>query len=135
MRLAAKSPQHVDRVAVAFRQGLAVADPYHLPAAGFILALLTRQVTQIFRLRGIGDVDNRGAVRLRLAGLRIDRRRNVVGAAVMADIGDPAVALVVDGGLIGATRLQVAGPDQLHVGSFRRSADYLLLRTSAAETR
>jgi hypothetical protein len=52
----------------------------------------------------------------------------------MADIGDPAVALMMDGGLIGATRLQVAGPDQLHVGGFRRSADHLLLRTGAERT-
>ena len=68
MRLAAEGPQHVDRVAVALRQRLAVADPHHLRAAGFVLAFLARKVAQIFRLRGIGDVDDRGAVRLRLAG-------------------------------------------------------------------
>ena len=39
--------------------------------------------------------------------MRIDRHRDVVGAAVMADIGDPAVALMMDGRLIGAARLQV----------------------------
>ena len=50
----------------------------------------------------------------------------------MADIGDPAVALMMDGGLIGAARLQVVVPDQLHVGGFRRRADLLLLRRSAA---
>ena len=117
MRLAAESPQHVDRVAIALRQRLAVADPHHLRAAGFILAFLARKVAQIFGLRGIGDVDDRGAVRLGLAGLRIDRRRNIVAAAVMADIGDPAVALMMDGRLIGAARLQVAGSNQLHVGA------------------
>jgi hypothetical protein len=46
----------------------------------------------------------------------------------MADIGDIAVALVMDGRLIGAARLEIAGADELHVGSFRRRADQLLLR-------
>ncbi len=79
-------------------------------------------------LRGIGDVDDRGAVRLGFAGLRIDRRGNVVGAAVMADIGDPALALVMDGRLVGAARLQIVGADEAHVGRFRRRADFLRLR-------
>ena len=79
-------------------------------------------------MRGIGDVDDRGAVRLGLAGHRIDRIGNVVGAAVMADIGDPAVALMMDGRLIGAARLQVVVADQLHVGGFGRRPDHLLLR-------
>jgi hypothetical protein len=132
MRLAAKSPQHVDRVAVALRQGLAIADPHHLRAARFILAFLAREVAQISGLRGIGDVEDRRAVRLRLAGLRIDRDRNIIAAAVVADIGDPAVALMMDGGLIGAARLQVVASDQLHVAGFRRRADHLLLCTRDA---
>ncbi len=132
MRLAAEGPQHVDRVAIALRQGLAVADPYHLRAACLVFAFLARKVAQISGLRGIGDVDDRGAVRLRLAGLRIDRRRDVVAATVMADIGDPAVALMMDGRLIAAARLQVVGSDQPHVESFRRRADHLLLRKSGA---
>src|ERR1700744_1778003 len=45
----------------------------------------------------------------------------------MADIGDPAVALMMDGRLIGAARLQIAVPDQLHVGSFGRRPDLLAL--------
>src|SRR6185436_9078703 len=132
MRLATKSPQHVDRVAVALRQRLAVTDPHHLRATRFILAFLARKVAQIFRLRGIGDIDDRRAVWLRLAGLRINRRRNIVAAAVMADIGDPAVALMMDGRLITAARLQVVGSNQLHVEGFGRRADHLLLRTSDA---
>jgi len=132
MRLATERPQHVDRVAIALRQALAVADPHHLGAARFVLAFLARQVTQILRLRGIGDIDDRRAVRFGLAGLRIDRRRDVVTAAVMADIGDPAVALMMDGRLIAAARLQVAGSDQLHVESFGWCADHLLLRASDA---
>ena len=55
-----------------------------------------------------------------------------VGAAVMADIGDPAVALVMDGRLIGAAGLQVVVPDQLHVGGFGRRPDHLLLGKGAA---
>jgi hypothetical protein len=50
----------------------------------------------------------------------------------VADIGDPAVALMMDGGLIAAARLQVVGSNQLHVEGFGRRADYLLLRTSDA---
>jgi len=92
-------------------------------------------VAQIFWLLGIGDVDDRRAVRLGLAGLRIERRRNIVGAAVMSDIGDPAVALMMDGRLIGAARLLIVAADQFHVGGFGRRADHLLLRLRAGETR
>ena len=127
MPCAAERAQHVDRVGIALRQGLAVADAHHLRAAGFVFAFLAGNVMQIFRMRGIGDVDDRGAVRLGLAGHRIDRIGNLVGAAVMADIGDPAVALMMDGRLIGAARLQVVVADQLHVGGFGRRADHLLL--------
>ena len=66
--------------------------------------------------------------------MRIDRRGNLVGAAVMADIGDPAVALMMDGRLIGAARLQIVVADQLHVGGFRRRADHLLLRVNDDRT-
>jgi hypothetical protein len=51
----------------------------------------------------------------------------IVGAAVMADIGDPALALMMDGRLIGAARLQVVIADQFHVGGFGRRADDLAL--------
>ena len=132
MRLAAEGAQHVDRVAVALGQRLAVADPHHLRAAALVFSGLPGNVVQIFRVRGIGDVDDRGAVRLGLAGQGIDRIGNGVGAAVMADIGDPAVALVMDGRLIGAARLQVVIPDQPHVGGFRRRADRLALRIGGA---
>src|SRR5262245_65933230 len=107
MRLAAEGAQHVDGIAIAFRQALAVADAYHLGAAGFVFAFLAGNMPKISWRCGIGDVDDGGAVWFRFAGLRIDRRRNVVGAAVMAAIGDPAFALVMDGRLIAAARLQV----------------------------
>jgi hypothetical protein len=43
----------------------------------------------------------------------------------MANIGDPAVALVVDGRLIRAAPLQVIAADEAHVVGFRRSANLL----------
>ena len=112
----------------------AVAHPHHLRAARLVGAGRARDVVQVFRMRRIGDVDDRGAVVLGLAGQRIDRRRHVVGAAVMADIGDVAVALLVDGGLVGRARLQVVPADQLHVGGFRRRADLLFLRQRGPQT-
>ena len=46
----------------------------------------------------------------------------------MADIGDVAVALLVDGRLIGAARLQVVVADEAHVLGFGRIADLRRLR-------
>ena len=62
---------------------------------------------EVFRLLGVGHVDDRGAVELGLAVERVDRLGHRLGAAVVADIGDVAVALLVDDRLIGAARLQV----------------------------
>src|SRR5882757_6208507 len=100
MRFAAEAAQHVHRVGIALGQRLALANAHHLRAASLIFSFLAWNVAQIFWLRGIGDVDDRGAVRLGLSAKRIERRRNIVGAAVMSDIGDPALTLVMDGGLI-----------------------------------
>ncbi|OIQ66690.1 hypothetical protein GALL_517380 [mine drainage metagenome] len=132
MRLAAESAQHIDRIGIALGQGLAVANAHHLRAAAFVFSFLSGNVMQIFRMRGIGDVDDRGAVRLGLAGHWIDRVGNLVGPAVMSDIGDPAVALVMNGRLIGAAGLQVVVAHQFHVGGFGRSPDHLLLGKGAA---
>ena len=54
---------------------------------------------------------------------------------MMADIGDPAIALMMDRRLIGAARLQIAGSNQLHVLGFGRRADHLLLGVSDARAR
>ena len=43
MRLAAEGAQHIDRIAIALRQPLAVADAHHLRAAGFIFSFLARE--------------------------------------------------------------------------------------------
>src|SRR5439155_16436730 len=80
MRFAAERAKHIDRAGIALGQRLAIADAYHLRAAGLVFAFLAGNVAQIFWLLGIGDVDDRRAVRLGLAGLRIERRRNIVGA-------------------------------------------------------
>ena len=127
MRLAAEGAQHVDGRFVGARQLAAVAHPHHLRAARLVGARCAGQVAQIFGVGGIGDVDDRRAVGLGLAGHGIDRVGNLVGAAVMADIGDPAVALMMDRRLVGAAGLQVAPAGQPHVGGFRRRADLLLL--------
>src|SRR6185437_6172016 len=57
---------------------------------------------------------------------------DLVGAAVVPDIGDVTVALVMDGRLIGAAPLQIIIADQFHVGGFGRRPDHLLLRPGAA---
>ena len=132
MRFAAEGAQHVNRVAIALGQRLAVADAHHLRTASLIFSFLAWNVAQISGLRGIGDVDDRGAVRLGFSGQRIDRRRNIVGPAVMSDIGNPAVALMMDGRLVGAARLQIVVADQPHVGGFGRRTDHLLLGIGAS---
>jgi hypothetical protein len=70
---------------------------------------------EVFRMRRVGHVDDRGAVVFGLPSQRVDRLLGFRNAAVMADIGDPAVALVVDDRLIGTARLQIAVADQRHV--------------------
>ena len=132
VRLATEGAEHVDGILVGAsrssgRQALAVAHAHHLRAAAFVLAGLSRDVTKVFGLRGIGNIDERRAVVLGLAGQRIDGSGHVVGAAVMADVGDPAIALAMDRGLVRRARLQVVAADQFHVGGFRRGADLLLL--------
>ncbi len=135
MRLAAEGAQHVDRVGIALRQRPAVADAHHLRAAAFIFSFLPGNVRRYFGCAGSVTSTIEVPFGSALPVMRIDRLRNVVGAAVVADIGDPAVALVMDGRLIGAARLQIVGADQLHVGGFRRRADHLLLRVGEARAR
>ena len=132
MRLAAEGAQHVDRALVALGQLAAVAHPYHLRAARLVGAFGAGNVLEIFGVAGIGDVDDRGAIRLRLAGHRVERFRDVLGAAVMADIGDPTAALLVDGRLVSRARLQIAPAEQLHVRGFRRRTHFLLLGVRGA---
>src|SRR5262249_49159900 len=128
--------QHVDGGAIAAPGALgqlaAVAEPHHLCAAGLVGAGLARQMMQIFRVGGIGDIDDRRAVGLGPARRGIDRRRYIVRSAVMADIGDPAIALMMDGRLIGTARLQVVPADQAHVRSLGWRSNFLLLGLGCA---
>ena len=133
MRLAAEGAQHVDRVGD--RPSAAPCRRRPAPSARRRLHICLPGPGMCRRYFGCaGSVTSTIEVPFgsALPVMRIDRRGNVVGAAVMADIGDPAVALMMDGRLIGAARLQVAGADQLHVGGFGRRADHLLLRISDA---
>ena len=128
VRGAAERTQQIDRAGVAFRQILAVADARHLPAAGFVGAFLSRQMPQIFRMRGIGDVDDRRPVEFGLPGDRIHGLQDIVGTAMVTDVGDPAIALAMNGRLIGRAALQVVVADQPHVRGFRRIADLRRIR-------
>ncbi len=128
VRAVAEGAQQIEFALVGFGQRAAGADAHHLRAAGFVFAGLAGNVMQIFRLRRVGDVEDRGAVVLGLAGQRIDRLAHVGRAAMVADIGDVALALMEDRRLIGAAVLQVAIADQPHVLGFRRRTDLLLLR-------
>src|SRR2546421_12817339 len=106
MRLAAESAQHINRIAVTLGQCLAVTDTHHLRAAAFIFSLLPRDVAQVLRMRRIGDVEDRSAVRFGLPGDWIEWSGNGIGAGVVAEIGDPAVALLMDGRLYGSAVVQ-----------------------------
>src|SRR5947209_2551510 len=78
---------------------------------------------EINGMRGVGHIDDRCPIRLRLTRHRIDGIRDRVRSAVMPDIGDPALALLLDRRLIGAARLQIARADEAHVERLWRIAD------------
>ena len=90
MATAAEDAQHVGLAGVALGQRLAVADAHHLRAAFLVVAWEPGDMGEVFRLRRVGYVDDRGAVELGLAGQFVDGLRHVGGAAVVADIGDVA---------------------------------------------
>ena len=127
MRRGSECAQQVDRGRIAFGQSLAVAGAHHLRASGFRSALLARNMREISGLRRIGDVHDRCAVEFTLAGQRVHRLRHVA-RAVMADIGDVALALLVNDRLIGAARLQIVEADEPHVFGLRRIGDVLGVR-------
>ena len=114
--------QQVHLALVRARQLAAVAYPHHLGATGLALAHLARNVHEIFRPLRNRHVDDGGAVALGLSGERVG-----LSAAVVADVRDPAIPLLVDHRLIPGTGLQIVVSDQLHVPHFgsllRRHAD------------
>src|SRR5262249_9205534 len=123
MTSATECTQEVHAVWITLAQRPAVAHARHLRGAGLAVADSARNVREILRVPWIGDVDDRGAVELLLSGERIERFRVPRAPAVMADIGDVAPALLEDGRLIGAARLQVVVADKPHVLGFRRITD------------
>ena len=89
----------------------------------------TRNVSDVFRLAGIGDVDDRRAVVLHLAGQQVRHR-----AGVMPDVGDIAIALLLDDRLVGAARLQIVGPEQASCRAIRRRAAARIVVTAHIPT-
>ena len=88
-----------------------VADADHLGAAVLALLRLPRECargTAVASDRSRPRSTCRCASSMPVSGLRLH-------AAVMADVGDPAVPLAVDGGLIRAACLQIVVADELHV--------------------
>ena len=65
---------------------------------------------QQLRRGGIGDVEDRRAVLLELAVERVH-----AAPAVRADVGDPALALALDGRLVRAARREIVKADAAHV--------------------
>ena len=76
-------------------------------------------------MRRVGDLDDRNAVKLKLAVQPIEPLRIFLIRAVVADISEvTAVGASVDGGLIGAARLQIVEPHKTHVLGLRRVTDF-----------
>ncbi len=73
---------------------------------------------EILRRRRIRDVDDREAVLLDLAGLRIQRL-----ASVMADEQDPPLAVRVHDRLVRGARLKIVVPDEPQVDGILRARD------------
>ena len=123
MSTSAEDPQHIGLARIALGQRLAVADAHHLRAALLVMTLQTGNVREVFRLRRIGHIDDRGAVVFGLSGQSVDRLRHLGRSAVMSDIGDIAAALMMDRRLICAAAVQIIVADEPHILGFRRIAD------------
>ena len=110
------------------RQARAVADARHLRAAVLVVALQARECARDIS-DCAGSVTSTIDVPLNSAcpvsGLIGWARRR---AAVVADVGDIAVALLVDRRLVGAAALQIVVADEPHVLGLGRIADLRLLR-------
>src|SRR2546423_15254463 len=82
----------------------------HGSASRLVFPRLARNVGEIARALGIGHIENGSAVGLLRVAQRIARM-----AAVMPDVGDPAIALPMDERLVGAAALEIVRADELHV--------------------
>jgi hypothetical protein len=111
----AERAQEIGLLARGARQGLAVAHARHRGAARLGLARRARDVMEIPRPLRVGHVHERRAVRLDLAGERVQAL-----AAVVADVGDPSPVLLVDDRLVGRAGLEIVQADQAHVALLGR---------------
>src|SRR5690349_359821 len=107
MRLTAKSSQHVNCVTVAFGQHASIANAHHLRTTAFIRSFLAWKMSQIFRMRRIGDFNDRGAIEFGAASDWIDRLRQGIRAAVMTYVRDPAISLMMDCRLVRRATLKI----------------------------
>ncbi len=133
--LTPEGAQQVDPVGIALAERLAVADARHLRRAGLAVTDRARNVPEIFRLLGIGHVEDRRPVELVLPGDGVARRRVLLAAAVVTDIGDVAPALLEDGRLVGGARLEIIVTDEPHVQRLGRIADLGCLRPGLRQRR
>src|SRR6516162_11124582 len=111
MAFAAEHAQQIRFIGVAFGQRAAVAHACHLCAAFLVVAGRAGNMRQRLRMPRIGYVDDRSAAEFRLPSERIERLWHLRRAAMMADIGDVAVALMMDSRLIGAASLEIIVAD------------------------
>jgi hypothetical protein len=63
--------QQINCVRVAFRQGFAVAHAHHLRAAAFVETRFTGDMREIFRMMGVGHIEDGGTVGLLYTGQRV----------------------------------------------------------------
>src|ERR1700755_1595476 len=87
----AGGPEQVGLALVGAGQLATVTDAHHLCATGLALTGLARDMGEVFRLLRVGDIDDRCPIILLLTSKWIDG-----AAAVMTDVGDPAIALSAD---------------------------------------
>src|SRR5262249_23987221 len=110
VRAVAERAQEIHLARIGVRELTPFAHAHHLRAAGLSLSRLSGNVREVLRPPGIADVGDRGAVASLIAGERVE-----LSAAVMADVGEPPIAVLANQRLVGAARLQVVETDQPHV--------------------
>ena len=119
----AEGAKEIRLAAAAFRQVVTGADARHLRAArlapGHFAPTLARDMENKPRRAWIGHVEDGRAVLFHRAGERVD-----AAAAMRADVRDPALALALDGRLIGAAASEIVKADAAQVVRFvlRRGA-------------
>ena len=111
MCAATKRAQQVPLAFHAARQRVAAADAHHLRSAGAPV-FTGGNVREVFRVRGVGHVDDRRAAHFQFPGERIHERLLVV---VVTDVGDLPAVLADDERLVGGSSLEVVMANSLHV--------------------